>query len=94
MLGKGRAMVPVAKPILLLGAGTGHAHPDRSPPRRLSPHFSWAVTAERLNPAEIALSPTRLQVPRGHGSFPVACLHSGWKTPKLGISTLLDTEPE
>lgn len=93
MLGKCRAMVPVAKPILLPGAGMGHALPNWAPPHQFSPHFGWAITAERLNPAEIALRPTRLQVPRGHGPFPVACLHSGWRTPKSGISSLVDTKP-
>lgn len=34
------------------------------------------------------LSPTQLPAPRGHIPFPVAWLHSGWKPPKLGISSL------
>lgn len=46
MLGTCRVMVPVAKPVLLLGAGTARAHPDQASPHQLSPYFGWAITAE------------------------------------------------
>lgn len=50
-------------------------------------------TSAGPEPPQRPLTPAQLPAPRGHVPFPVAWLHSGWKPPKLGIGSLLDTEP-
>lgn len=50
-------------------------------------------TSAGPEPPPRPLSSAQLPACRGHDPFPVAWLHSGQKTIKLGTSSLLDTEP-